>query len=219
MYQFLDQESNFAPAMTGTYLGKKKVLNIGAGFYTQKDAMFHVTGSTLKDTVKQNILLLAADLFYDAPIDAQKGTAISTYLCYSSYNFGTRFLKTSGADNAADGTSQGATNFDKSNYGTAFPYLGSGQIVYAQVAYKLRNNLLKDQGTLQPFANIQYSNYTRLADPMYVFDLGMNWLIIGHNAKFTLDYQNRPYFTENSSGSLKESSRKGTLVVQLQLAF
>jgi len=36
MYQFLDQESNFGPGMAGSYLGKKKVFNIGAGFNYQQ---------------------------------------------------------------------------------------------------------------------------------------------------------------------------------------
>ena len=219
MYQFLDQESNFAPAMTGTYLGKKRVLNLGVGFYTQKNAMFHINPSNASDTIKQNILLLAADLFYDAPINIKKGTAISAYVCYSKYDFGTNFLKVNGANNSADGSSLSKTNFDKANYGTAFPYLGSGNILYTQVAYKLKSDLLGDRGTLQPFGNIQYSQYSKLNDPMYVFDLGVNWLLIGHNTKVTLDYQNRPYFTENAAGNLKETSRRNMVVVQLQLAF
>ncbi|HXU27809.1 MAG TPA: porin, partial [Bacteroidia bacterium] len=39
MYQFLDEESNFAPSTKGTYLGKKTIFNIGAGFYYQHNAM------------------------------------------------------------------------------------------------------------------------------------------------------------------------------------
>src|SRR5690606_18927771 len=39
-YQFLDQESNMTPYLAGTYQGKKKVFNIGAGFIYQKDAMW-----------------------------------------------------------------------------------------------------------------------------------------------------------------------------------
>jgi hypothetical protein len=48
MYQFLDEESNLTPYVTGTYLGKKKVFNIGAGFQYQPDAMWHTTAT---DTV------------------------------------------------------------------------------------------------------------------------------------------------------------------------
>jgi hypothetical protein len=33
-YQFFDKEANFLPYKVGTYLGTKKMFNIGAGFYT-----------------------------------------------------------------------------------------------------------------------------------------------------------------------------------------
>lgn len=49
-YQFLDQESNQTPYLTGTYLGKKKVFNIGAGLIYQKDAMWHRNAAN--DTIK-----------------------------------------------------------------------------------------------------------------------------------------------------------------------
>ena len=219
MYQFLDQESNFAPAMTGTYLGKKKVFNIGAGFYYQNKAMFHLNAFNIKDTVQEKILLLATDVYYDVPLNREKGTALNLYGCFSRYDFGSNFLKTGGANNSANGSSATKTNFDKMNYGTAFPYLGSGNIYYAQVAYKLKNNLLGEHGTLQPYANVQYSSYTLLGQGMTAFDLGVNWLILGHNTKVTFDYQNRPYFTEDVNGSLKSTKRLYSFVVQLQLVF
>jgi hypothetical protein len=61
--------------------------------------------------------------------------------------------------------------------------------------------------------------YNRLNDPMLVWDLGLNWLIRGHSSKFTLDYQNRPYFVDDGKGHVKESSRKGQYVLQYQVAF
>jgi hypothetical protein len=39
MWQFLDKESNQVPYMTGSYLGKKRVFNIGSGFAYQKNAV------------------------------------------------------------------------------------------------------------------------------------------------------------------------------------
>src|SRR4029078_4563675 len=104
-------------------------------------------------------------------------------------------------------------------YGNAFPYLGTGNVGYIQAAYKLKNNLLGNQGTLQPYANLQYSSYDRLKDPMYVYDIGVNWLIYGNNSKITLNYQNRPYFAANASGDLKQSSRLGEWVIQYHVAF
>ncbi len=219
MYQFLDQESNFAPSIMGSYWGKKRVFNIGAGFYSQTNAMYRHSTTTSTDTLKQDIKLLAVDIFYDAPLNKLKGTAVSLYVCYSNYNYGTNFIKVTGPNNPATGSSRTATSFEKSNYGNAYPYLGTGNIGYIQTAYKFRDKLLGDQGTLQPFVDFQYSQYDRLKDPMYVFDIGMNWLIYGNNSKITLNYQNRPYFAPDAAGNLVQNSRLAEWVIQYQVAF
>jgi hypothetical protein len=109
--------------------------------------------------------------------------------------------------------------FDKANYGNAYPYLGTGSIYYAQAGYKFKNDLLKKQGTLQVYGDCQYAQYSRLGSPMVVFDAGINWLVKGHQSKFTLNYQNRPFFTEDATGALRQSSRRGCYVLQCQLAF
>lgn len=221
MYQFLDQESNFGPGTAGSYLGKKSVFNIGAGFYSQSNAMFRHSTAVSTDTIKQDMKLFAVDVFYDAPVNKDKGTAVSLYACYSNYNYGTNFVKVTGPDNPASGSSKPvtATPFEKNNYGNAFPYLGTGNIGYIQSAYKFKNNLLGDQGTLQPYVDLQYASYDRLNDPMYVFDIGVNWLIYGNNSKITLNYQNRPYFALNGSGAFVENSRLGEWVIQYHVGF
>jgi hypothetical protein len=54
---------------------------------------------------------------------------------------------------------------------------------------------------------------------MYVFDIGVNWLIYGNNSKFTFNYQNRPYFAPNAAGDLVQNSRLAQWVIQYQVAF
>jgi hypothetical protein len=223
MYQFLDQENNFGPAMAGSYLGKKKVFNIGGGFNYQKNGTFHYGNQITKDTIKQDIRLFSLDVFYDVPINRVSGTAFSLYACFSNYNYGYNFVKVTGPDNPASGSANTSTpdkqNFVQANYGNAFPYLGTGNTGYLQTAYKFKDKLLGDRGTIQPFFDIQYSRYDRLKDPMYVFDIGFNWLIYGNNSKITFNYQNRPYFAPNSAGDLVDSSRLGEFVIQYHVAF
>lgn len=55
MYQLLDQESNLTPYNVGTYLGKKRILNVGAGFIFQKDAMWHREEMGL-DTLRSKLM-------------------------------------------------------------------------------------------------------------------------------------------------------------------
>ncbi|MBC8153068.1 MAG: hypothetical protein H7Z72_09165 [Bacteroidetes bacterium] len=68
MYQLLEQESNLTPYLTGTYLGKKKIFNIGVGFQYQRDAMWHWNNGVNKDTMFQNMLHYAADIYSDQPV-------------------------------------------------------------------------------------------------------------------------------------------------------
>ncbi len=219
MYQFLDQENNFGPGTTGSYLGKKKIFNIGAGFNFQKDAMFRYGNAALKDTIKQDMKLFGLDVFYDTPLNQEKGTAFSLYASFSNYNYGTNFIKVSGPDNSTSGSSKKTSTFEMSNYGNAFPYIGTGNVAYMQTAYKFKNELLGEFGTLQPYFDAQIANYNRLAETMVVFDVGVNWLVHGNNSKFTLNYQNRPYFAPNANGNLVENTRLGEWVLQYQVSF
>ncbi len=88
-YNFLDQESNFLPFKVGTYLGAKRIFNIGAGFYA------HPNGSVSSDAggnlTGNNVSLLAVDAFYEAPI-GEKGAAITAYATFQMNDYGKDFL-------------------------------------------------------------------------------------------------------------------------------
>jgi hypothetical protein len=103
--------------------------------------------------------------------------------------------------------------------GNAFPMFGTGRVAYAQVGYKLKNNLLGTWGTLMPYVAWQHANYERLADPVNFWDTGINWLINGHAGKITLAYQNRPIFDINTQNEARLNERKGGFIVQYQAFF
>ena len=87
-YNILDQESNFLPYKVGTYLGGKKVFNIGAGFF------LHPKGSVKMDSgnlVGEDVSIFAVDAFYDAPL-GDDGSAITAYATYQSNNYGENYL-------------------------------------------------------------------------------------------------------------------------------
>lgn len=89
-YQFLDQESNFLPFKVGTYLGSKKVFNIGAGFFAHPNGSVIAT-DTIGNMEGQNINLIAVDAFYEAPV-GKKGSAISAYATYQLNDYGTNYM-------------------------------------------------------------------------------------------------------------------------------
>ncbi|MBF9219673.1 hypothetical protein [Hymenobacter ruricola] len=215
MYQFLDQESNAGAGNVGSYLGKKRVFNLGAGFVHQADAMWR--RGPAGDTLTQALQLWAVDAYYDAPVNAATGTALTAYGGYYRYDFGPGYIRNVGAMNPANGVRAGQGSFNGA--GNNAPLLGTGHILYAQAGYLLRRDLLGGRGTLQPYAQAQWANYDRLADPMTLFNVGLNWLILGNLSKLSVNYQNRPIFTTQTNGDITATGRRGEYIMQYQVAF
>ncbi|WP_298883443.1 hypothetical protein [uncultured Polaribacter sp.] len=87
-YHFLDQESNFLPFKVGSYLGGKKVFNIGAGFFS------HPKGSVKMDSgnlVGEDVNIFALDAFYDTPL-GDDGSALTAYGVFQSNDYGENYM-------------------------------------------------------------------------------------------------------------------------------
>jgi hypothetical protein len=115
------------------------------------------------------------------------------------------------ADGIIDGPAPGSQ-------GNAFPMFGTGQVIYSQLGYLFKEELLGEVGTLQPYVSLMSADYERLSDRMNVYSIGVNWLINGHTSKFSLDYQSRPVY-ENRSGDMIKTGRKGQIVLQYQISI
>jgi hypothetical protein len=218
MYNFFDKESHTTPYMTGTYLGKKKVFNLEAGFITQKNATQTGTTDPLTGLVSNekfhDMNLWSVALYYDAPLNAEKGTAISAYAGYFDLNYGPGYLRYNGTMNPADGIANGPA---PGSQGNAFPMFGTGRVIYAQIGYLFSKDLLgTDRGTLMPYVSVMHGDFERLSDQMNVFNAGASWLISGHNSKISLDFQQRPVY-ENAGGELRQRSSRGQFVIQYQI--
>lgn len=211
MYQFLDEETNITPYMAGTYLGKKRVFNIGAGFQYQPQAMWRLNGV---DTVYENMALFAADVYYDHPLGS-KGAAVSAYATFVSMDFGKGYLRNLGVMNTANGVATGSNNLNGA--GNAFPMMGTGNVVQAQAGYLLPKSILGEKnGQLMPYMMVMAANFDRLAQTMILYDAGVNWFIDSYKAKLTINYQSRPVYRATDQ---KVSVRRGMAVVQLQVAI
>lgn len=217
-WQFRDKEANQIPYMTGTYLGKKNVLNIGAGFSTQDHAVEYreITESQVRQKASRQFGL---DVFYDAPINREKGTALTAYAALIDYDFGPNYLRNAGAMNPANGVNgQGTFNGPGNN----IPLIGTGQVYYTQVGYLMKKDLLGKLGTLQPYGQFTVSDYQRVETPITTYDIGINWLQAGHRSKLSLDYQSRPILAKGEGVKLVKNEtdpRKGMLVMQYQFSF
>jgi len=212
MYQFLDQEDNTIPYSVGTYLGKKRVFNIGLGFIYQPQAMWKL--NSLADTVFSQMLQMGIDVFYDAPLNKEKGNAITAYCAFNLFDFGTNYIRNVGVMNPANGVN---SNGSFSGSGNSFPMIGSGNTLYLQVGYLFKKELI-GKGTIQLYGASQYASYDRLNDNMLMFEGGLNWLIEGtHNSKISINAQSRPVFKIQSDGSITSTQRKGMIQLQYQI--
>ncbi|MFO0593623.1 MAG: hypothetical protein U0441_39140, partial [Polyangiaceae bacterium] len=210
-YDIFDRESNNLPYYAGTYLGKKRVWNFGAGFYYHPDSMAYLDdGRKLADT-----LLISADTFADVPLG--KGAAFSLYANVEYMNMGPSYTRNIGIMNpslAVSKTGHHAIN----GAGIAVPTIGTGMTYYGQVGYLLPD-MFGRAGQLQPYASVRLSSFDAFDAPVIVPTAGVNWLIAGQHAKVTLDYRSRPVFDTQPTGKPVEKDRKSEVTLQIQFMY
>jgi hypothetical protein len=218
IYNLLEREPHLVPFMTGSFYGNKKILNLETGFITQKNATW--SSSDTGQTVNYHPLnCWSLAIFYDAPVNKSKGTAMDVYIGYFYTQYGPGFMRYTGVMNPADGPAASATYFPGSQ-GNAFPMYGTGHIIYSQFGYLLKKDLLgTNNGILMPYATLQTASYDRLDKQMTVFNLGINWFLQGNTSKVSFDYQNRPVYSLVGNNLIRNEVRKGQLVLQYQFFF
>lgn len=209
-YMFEDIESNLLPYEKGTYLGGKNVINLGAGFLYQPDALWALDQGG--NVIREDMLLYGVDFFLDRKVTASN--ILTTYLALSNYELGSGYIRNVGVDGFADSGSGNA-----GGPGNAFPMIGNGTTFYGQLGYLLSSLVLGEDGIFQPFIASQWSDYDFLSDPMWMYEIGANYLIHGaHGQKISVVYQSRPTFSSENNEAVF-TTRKGMTVLQYQVTF
>jgi hypothetical protein len=210
-----DKESNVLPFFVGTYLGAKKVLNIGAGWYSHKGATASKasTSAATKEYTQKNFGL---DIYMDMPLNKKKGTALNAYSVFYKSDYGNNYLRNIGILNLHPSTQAVSANPDASwaGGGNAQPTIGTGNIWYTQLGYLLPK--LKNGTAFMPYATFTYKNFDRIGQSSGQFDLGLNYLVNGHNAKITLQYSTRPVYKTVGTDPVRNGS-KGEMILQTQI--
>ncbi|WP_027384423.1 hypothetical protein [Epilithonimonas caeni] len=210
-YQFLDSESNLLPFKVGSYLGTKKVFNVGAGFYHQKDGTRTSVNSQIE---KHDIALYAIDAFADLPLgNAKNKMALSAYAGFYNYNFGPNYLRNLGIMNIGSTDPNFVGDKAIAGAGNLQPMIGTGNIYYLQAGLLLPSNADKPKIRIQPFAAYTNKNFKALENSSSQFDIGANWFIDGHHAKLTTQYSTRPTYTSATA----EPKSKGEFILQFQI--
>lgn len=214
-YMFWDKESNALPYFVGTYLGNKKVFNIGAGWYNHQGATASKSSPT--DSVEiHNQSNLGIDVFLDMPVNKEKGTALSVYSVFYINDFGTKYLRNIGILNTHGALQTIAQNAETSwsGAGNLQPTIGTGNIWYTQVGYVLPK--LKNGTSFMPYATFTYKDFDAIGKSSIQYDLGLNYLLSNHNAKITIQYGTRPvYKTVNNLP--ERNGSKGEFIIQTHI--
>ena len=123
-YQFLDQESNKLPYRVGSYLGKKKVFNVGAGVFSHADGTVRIENGLPQG---EDVQHFAVDAYYDAPLG--KG-GINAYLVYYDFDYG---------ENYTLGATYGTGNSVYGQVGYLFPKFSEKGRLMPYLAYSTRD--------------------------------------------------------------------------------
>ena len=210
-YQIFDKESNFLPFKVGTYLGTKKMLNFGAGFYNAPKG----TQTSVNGVIESHsINLLSADVFVDMPVGPkEKKMAVTGYSVFYNYDFGPNYLRNIGIMNEGITDPSYTSDYALAGPGNLQPTIGTGNIWYTQAGFLLPSKAEKPKVRIQPFAAYTYKNFDALDQASNQFDFGSNFFLDGHHAKITAQYSNRPVYTTPDT----IDSYKGQFIVQLQI--
>ena len=213
-YQFLDKESNNTPYSAGSYLGKKKVFNLGIGTIYQPKTFWNT--NTTGDTSVNDMLLLGIDLFYDAPLNKEKENALSVYLSFNQLSMGEGYLKNIGVMNPANGNSNPAI---LNGGGNGFPAIGNGTALYGQIGYLFGKKAGVD-ARIQLYTSAQVGLYDRLESPMIMTESGFNYFVTGnHSSKITVNYQLRPIYESQLNAKAEQIDTKGMFQIQYQISI
>lgn len=159
-YQFFDKEGMTLPYYVGTYLGKKKVFNIGAGFFYHDKGAFYYT-DTNGGFEQVSPLSFAVDAFLDMPV-GETGGAVTAYASFTNHNWGPNL--TGGLDG-----------------------VGTGNIVYAHAGYLIPGTKIQPY---VHFSNRALEAHENLAAPTSNrIGIGANYYIEGNNAKISAEIQ------------------------------
>jgi hypothetical protein len=139
--------------------------------------------------------------------------AVTSYLGYYYYFFGPNYLHSMGKMNVSkmaieNALLQGAGNSEWE--------VGTGHIVRGEFGYLLPRKILNSQ--FQPYGAFTWKNFHALDQSSLQFDAGVNWLIHGHNMKWTVQYSTRPIYNFVDEKNII-SEYKGQIILQTQICF
>lgn len=212
-YQFFNKETTTTAFLPGNYLATKKILNIGTGFYANKDATQTQPSENVFQSHSANIF--GADVYSEIPLgDKKKEMGLTLYSVFYNYNYGPNYLRMSGLLNPGtpDPTFTGQRALEGA--GNNRVLMGTGNIWFSQVGFVLPkfSTILK----VQPFFNYALKDMKALNQSGSYYDVGASFYLYGQNARIVAQYSSRPLYDIVSKTIF---DRKGEFLLSLQITL
>lgn len=209
-WNFLDRETDKTPYKAGTYLGKKRIFNMGAGIRYRPNAMWYRTSAG--DTAFSPMILVTADMFAEMPFRKNGQTAFNIYGAYTYSEFGPSYLRHIGVNGVSTGTSLPLSHLY--SHGNSIPLIGTGNSLHFQVGI-ITPAIQKTEIRFMPYGTFLIADYRVIKKPITVYEAGVNFIIKNNSLKLTAGWQNRPFFYTATSKAI----RRNMAVVQMQFAI
>jgi len=216
-WQFFDRESNFLPYNPGTYVGTKKVFNIGAGYYqTNEGTVTQANNTATSPFIRHNIFIWAVDCFADIPFSGEQNWAVTAYSVFYDDNFGPNYLRFESIMNANVSLAPNYTgNVSQAGFGNLGPVVGTGKIWFTQSGLLLPNSWFMSKIRLQPFGEFTVQEYQRYGTAKFTYwSAGGNLYLDGHHARISFKYQIRPIVEDN-----RQQSSLGSFILATQVSL
>ncbi|AYL99104.1 porin [Mucilaginibacter celer] len=216
-WQFFDKEGNSLPYTTGTYVGTKKVFNIGAGYYSAGEGTVTQAGnSATSPLIRHDINLWAVDSFADLPFGGHENWAVTAYSVFYKYNFGPNYLRNGAIMNANVSADPGYVGpVSQGGLGNNAPLIGTGWSWFTQAGLLLPKSLTKSNTRIQPFGEFSLQKFQRYGNANFTYwSAGGNIFLDGHYARLTIKYQTRPIVENNM-----QAASKGTFIIATQITL
>ena len=195
-----EKEYFTTPYVSMTYLGKKKILNVGMGFDYYPESVLNYTAEEIVQI--DNRLLLGTDVFCELPFAQNR--SVTFYSVLYSYDFGNNYLRNSGTMNIWE------------NGGNSEYKVGTGLISYSTLGYLFKDEFLHLPGRLQLFYAYAFKDFEGLPVTLNNQDMGVNYYPAGQKLKFSLQYSSRPVLNAAETDIEKHC---GTLIFQTQIVI
>lgn len=210
-YQFFNKETTVTSFLPGNNLAARKVLNIGTGFYSTKDATQSQPSENVFESHAANVF--GADIYSELPLgNKSKEMGLTLYSVFYNYNYGPNYLRVSGLLNPGTPDPKFTGQKALEGAGNNRILMGTGNIWFSQIGFVLPkfSKILK----VQPFFNYALKDMKALNQNGSYYDVGANFYLYGQNARIVVQYSSRPLYDLVSKTIF---DRKGEFLLSLQI--